>query len=128
MVKLVQGSVFLLETIASEQVVLRLVSNGSDQVVLSRHMMSMLYLLASCALRTDLDFKGRPFRSSPVQGLSGLNEMSEPTNNLLHRSRLIRTMCHNHIHIIQLKSFERVIHAFNQMFSTQSNFIWKITL
>src|SRR5271156_2070325 len=79
-------------------------------------------------LRTNLDLKGGPFRSSPVECLSGLNEMSEPTNDFLHWSRLIRTMCHNNIHIIQLKSFKRVIHSLNQMLSTQSNFIRRIPL
>jgi hypothetical protein len=46
MVKLVQGSVFLLETIASEEIVLWLVSNGSNQIVLGGNVVSMLYLLA----------------------------------------------------------------------------------
>lgn len=79
-------------------------------------------------MRTNLDLKGGPFRSSPVECLSGLNEMSEPTNNFLHWSRLIRTMCHNHIHIIQLKTFKRAIHSLNQMLSTQSNFIRRFLL
>src|SRR5271154_2428646 len=128
MVKLVQGSIFLLETIASEEIVLWLVSNGSNQIVLGGHVVSMLYLLAFFESRTTLDLKGGPFRSSPVECLSGLNEMSEPTNDFLHWSRLIRTMCHNNIHIIQLKSFKRVIHSLNQMLSTQSNFIRRILL
>src|SRR5579859_1795721 len=54
--------------------------------------------------------------------------MGESTNDFLHWSRLIRSMSHNHINILQLQPFQRVIHSLNQMLPTQSNLIRRITL
>jgi hypothetical protein len=75
-----------------------------------------------------LNFKGGPFRGSPVECFTRVDDMGESPDNFLHGSRLIRSMSHDNINIVQLQPFQRIIHSLQQMFPTQPNLVWRITL
>ncbi len=89
---------------AVEQVILRLFHGRRAQVV------------ASCKVCGAHDLRCRPFRSTPVKGLALADHLVESEDRFLNGGLRVRPVGEDKINIIQLQSFERMIHALNDVF------------
>lgn len=99
-----QVSVFTLESLPHEHVVLRLLNN--------RFVPSELLANADC-LSDTLCW---PFRSTPVESLALLNDVVEGSASFLKGSLIIRSVAVNDIDVIKLHSFKSIVKAFDDVF------------
>ena len=76
-----------------------------------------------CDVVSMFDLKGGPFGGSPVESFPGLDDVGEATDDFFHGSRLVWSMGHDDVDIVQLKTLERSIHTLEQMLSAQSHTI-----
>jgi hypothetical protein len=105
---LIQPAVLLLHALANKKVILRLLDNGANET-------------QSISDAPGIgDLTGRPLRCTPVESLAVVDEVVESTNDLLHGGVAVWTMRVDNIHIGQIQSLQRQVHALDDVLSGQT--------
>jgi len=94
-----------------QHVVLGLFDNGADQTK----------TVGYPPRRGDL--VGAPFRSSPVKGLAGIDEVVEGPHVLLHRGASIGAVGVDDVDVFEIEAGERLVHALDDVLPRQAGIV-----
>lgn len=69
------------------------------------------------------DLVGAPFRSSPVKGLAGIDEVVKGPHGLLHRGASIGAVGVDDVDVFEVEAGERLVHALDDVLPRQAGIV-----
>lgn len=106
-----EEGIFLFESFSDHHGVLRLFNNGSDEAK---------SVTAGIGFSNSIS---RPFRSTPVEGLSVVDEIVEGSAGFFDGSGIIGSVAEDNIDVVQLESLEGVVAAFNDVLAGKTHVV-----
>jgi hypothetical protein len=126
LVLVVERSVLDLKALTVESVVLRLLSDGSNEVI-PAHVSGLVdrTWLHGNSLLGDLcglhDLDSRPLGSSPVvRKVQVADDLGEALDNLLHRGADIRPVCEHDVHVRLLQPLKRALETLDNVLPAEA--------
>lgn len=121
-----EGGVLVLEAVAAQHRVLRLLSTWRDQVEARSNGVSLLNLSGRPFARSPAVIATGQRRaldrvcSDPLKCLALLDEVVEAANSLFHGRAEIRAVGEDDVDVVHLEALKRVVHPLNKVFATHA--------